>query len=207
MEAVAESKDFSFPDEELKVLEFWEKIDAFQQQLERRKGSPSYVFYDGPPFATGLPHYGHLLAGSIKARCPDLHRKQELICSLPACHWLPALPSGACHFAACIQPALYAGHCDAIRSCHRPLLPQEIRVCCEPHSAAPVTLSSSWCMLCNVHCSWHCILLHAGHCIHSCMCLQHTNASRACPMLVHECGSTIGGTATVSLWSMRSTSC
>ena len=93
MESVPESKDFSFPDEELKILEFWEKIDAFQQQLERRKGSPSYVFYDGPPFATGLPHYGHLLAGSIKACCPDLQRTQELICCLPTCYRFPASAS------------------------------------------------------------------------------------------------------------------
>ena len=67
MEDVAESKDFSLPAEELKIQALWDEIDAFPQQVERRKGGPSYVFYDGPPFATGLPHYGHLLAGTIKA--------------------------------------------------------------------------------------------------------------------------------------------
>ena len=46
----------------------WDEMDAFAQQVERRKGGPSYIFYDGPPFATGLPHYGHLLAGTIKVR-------------------------------------------------------------------------------------------------------------------------------------------
>ncbi|KAL0738771.1 hypothetical protein Bca4012_014981 [Brassica carinata] len=61
-----EGKDFSFPREEEKVLSFWTHIDAFKTQLERTKHLPEYVFYDGPPFATGLPHYGHILAGTIK---------------------------------------------------------------------------------------------------------------------------------------------
>ena len=63
---VAEGKSFSFPKEERQVLAFWEEIDAFQQQLKRTEGQPEYIFYDGPPFATGLPHYGHILAGTIK---------------------------------------------------------------------------------------------------------------------------------------------
>ncbi|KAG2239750.1 hypothetical protein Bca52824_091447 [Brassica carinata] len=66
MEEVGEGKDFSFPREEEKVLSFWTHIDAFKTQLERTKHLPEYVFYDGPPFATGLPHYGHILAGTIK---------------------------------------------------------------------------------------------------------------------------------------------
>eukprot|EP00892_Ulva_mutabilis_P011660 jgi/Ulvmu1/8867/UM049_0049.1 len=66
MESAVEGKDFNFPEEEKKVLEFWERIDAFKQQLERTKGCKEYVFFDGPPFATGLPHYGHILAGTIK---------------------------------------------------------------------------------------------------------------------------------------------
>lgn len=41
-------------------------IDAFKEQLRRTEGKPEYSFYDGPPFATGLPHYGHLLAGTLK---------------------------------------------------------------------------------------------------------------------------------------------
>jgi isoleucyl-tRNA synthetase len=47
-------------------LKYWESIDAFQKQLQLSKGRPEFIFYDGPPFATGLPHYGHLLAGTIK---------------------------------------------------------------------------------------------------------------------------------------------
>jgi len=56
----------SFPKEEKKTLAYWEEIDAFQEALRQSKGKPEYVFYDGPPFATGLPHYGHILAGTIK---------------------------------------------------------------------------------------------------------------------------------------------
>lgn len=45
-----------------------QEIDAFKEQLRRTEGKPEYSFYDGPPFATGLPHYGHLLAGTLKVR-------------------------------------------------------------------------------------------------------------------------------------------
>ncbi|XP_024517008.1 isoleucine--tRNA ligase, cytoplasmic isoform X2 [Selaginella moellendorffii] len=66
MESVPEGKDFSFPKKEEEILQLWSKLDAFQTQLKRSEGRPEYVFYDGPPFATGLPHYGHILAGTIK---------------------------------------------------------------------------------------------------------------------------------------------
>lgn len=55
-----------FPTEEEKVLEYWNEIGAFQKQLELSEGKPEFTFYDGPPFATGLPHYGHIAAGTIK---------------------------------------------------------------------------------------------------------------------------------------------
>ncbi|KNC64975.1 hypothetical protein SARC_18318, partial [Sphaeroforma arctica JP610] len=57
---------YSFPGEELSVLKLWEELDAFKTQLKLSEGRPEFSFYDGPPFATGLPHYGHLLAGTIK---------------------------------------------------------------------------------------------------------------------------------------------
>ncbi|KAI0069288.1 isoleucine-tRNA ligase [Artomyces pyxidatus] len=60
------SAQFNFPKEEEKVIEFWREIDAFKTSLKLSEGRPEYSFYDGPPFATGLPHYGHLLAGTIK---------------------------------------------------------------------------------------------------------------------------------------------
>jgi len=56
----------SFPKEEEKVIEYWDKIDAFKKQLELTKDLPPWTFFDGPPFATGLPHYGHIAVGAIK---------------------------------------------------------------------------------------------------------------------------------------------
>lgn len=56
----------NFPKEETEILELWKKIDAFKTSLKLSEGKPRYSFYDGPPFATGLPHYGHILAGTIK---------------------------------------------------------------------------------------------------------------------------------------------
>jgi isoleucyl-tRNA synthetase len=58
----------SFPQREEKVLKFWQKQEIFEKSLE--KGDELFSFYDGPPFATGLPHYGHLLAGTIKDVVP-----------------------------------------------------------------------------------------------------------------------------------------
>jgi isoleucyl-tRNA synthetase len=60
----------SFPDRELGILEFWEREKIFKRSLEETKNGPSFSFYDGPPFATGLPHYGHLLAGTMKDVIP-----------------------------------------------------------------------------------------------------------------------------------------
>ncbi|XP_076447900.1 isoleucine--tRNA ligase, cytoplasmic-like [Babylonia areolata] len=62
----ATSDNISFPEEEEKIYQFWKEIDAFRTSLKLSKGRPKYSFYDGPPFATGLPHYGHILAGTIK---------------------------------------------------------------------------------------------------------------------------------------------
>lgn len=61
-------RSFSFAKEEEKVLQLWDDIEAFSRSIEQRKNSSAkaYTFYDGPPFATGLPHYGHMVASSIK---------------------------------------------------------------------------------------------------------------------------------------------
>ncbi|XP_038221814.1 isoleucine--tRNA ligase, cytoplasmic [Zerene cesonia] len=59
-------ENIDFPKEEENVLKFWKEIEAFQTCLKQSKNKPRYSFYDGPPFATGLPHYGHVLAGTIK---------------------------------------------------------------------------------------------------------------------------------------------
>jgi isoleucyl-tRNA synthetase len=60
----------SFPKEEENILKHWQEIDAFHRQLDLTKGKPRFTFYDGPPFATGLPHYGHLLISTIKDVIP-----------------------------------------------------------------------------------------------------------------------------------------
>ena len=56
----------SFPKNEEQIVLFWREIKAFETQLEKTKNCPVYTFYDGPPFATGMPHYGHLIAGGLK---------------------------------------------------------------------------------------------------------------------------------------------
>jgi isoleucyl-tRNA synthetase len=59
-----------FPAIETEVLAFWESDDTFQASIDLREGAPEWVFYDGPPFANGLPHYGHLLTGYAKDLFP-----------------------------------------------------------------------------------------------------------------------------------------
>lgn len=58
------------PKLEKSVLDKWEKENTFNQSITTRPKSAPYVFYDGPPFATGMPHYGHLLASTIKDVVP-----------------------------------------------------------------------------------------------------------------------------------------
>ncbi|MCU0608347.1 MAG: isoleucine--tRNA ligase [Chitinispirillaceae bacterium] len=60
----------SFPTVEENVLRFWKENNIFQAALDKTASGKAFVFYDGPPFATGLPHYGHLLAGTIKDIIP-----------------------------------------------------------------------------------------------------------------------------------------
>lgn len=60
----------NFPEMERAILAFWQEVEAFEQSNLRREGGEAFVFYDGPPFATGTPHYGHLLAGTIKDIVP-----------------------------------------------------------------------------------------------------------------------------------------
>ena len=63
-----------FPRVEADILEFWQKDGTFVASVESRDPGPdganTYVFYDGPPFANGLPHYGHLVTGFVKDAIP-----------------------------------------------------------------------------------------------------------------------------------------
>lgn len=60
----------SFPAREERILSFWKEKGVFEKSLKQRESGPVFSFYDGPPFATGLPHYGHLLAGTLKDVIP-----------------------------------------------------------------------------------------------------------------------------------------
>ncbi|MFT4201189.1 isoleucine--tRNA ligase [Gordonia sp. (in: high G+C Gram-positive bacteria)] len=59
-----------FPDIEQSVLDYWDADDTFAASIANRADAPEFVFYDGPPFANGLPHYGHLLTGYVKDVVP-----------------------------------------------------------------------------------------------------------------------------------------
>lgn len=60
----------SFPDLEERVLAYWAENDTFRRTIANRADAEEFVFYDGPPFANGLPHYGHLLTGYVKDLVP-----------------------------------------------------------------------------------------------------------------------------------------
>ncbi len=57
-------------DNEKKILKFWEDNNIFQKSVEKEAPNGDYVFYDGPPFATGLPHYGHIVGSLMKDVVP-----------------------------------------------------------------------------------------------------------------------------------------
>jgi isoleucyl-tRNA synthetase len=65
---VADKPNFS--EIEREVLAYWADDGTFEASVKARSGAPEYVFYDGPPFANGLPHYGHLLTGYVKDAVP-----------------------------------------------------------------------------------------------------------------------------------------
>ncbi|MCX7775852.1 MAG: isoleucine--tRNA ligase [Spirochaetaceae bacterium] len=60
----------NFPQQEESIVQFWEENDVFRASVSQREGAPDFVFYDGPPFATGLPHFGHFVPGTIKDIVP-----------------------------------------------------------------------------------------------------------------------------------------
>ncbi len=60
----------TFPELERSILAEWEADGTFRASIDNRSGGPEFVFYDGPPFANGLPHYGHLLTGYVKDLVP-----------------------------------------------------------------------------------------------------------------------------------------
>jgi len=59
-------RNYSIKENEEEIVKFWIDQQIFQKSIDQNKGNKPFIFYDGPPFATGTPHYGHILAGSIK---------------------------------------------------------------------------------------------------------------------------------------------
>lgn len=70
LEHSIQNDSFSFVQSEKEVIRFWEKNHIFEKSLEKTRNGVPYIFYDGPPFATGLPHHGHLLGGTLKDIVP-----------------------------------------------------------------------------------------------------------------------------------------
>ena len=59
-----------FPKQEEEILKYWKENDTFKKSVDQREGCEEYVFFDGPPFATGLPHFGHFIPSTIKDIIP-----------------------------------------------------------------------------------------------------------------------------------------
>ena len=83
---------YNYSEEENKILKFWEENKIFEKSLEKNKKQKAFVFYDGPPFATGTPHYGHLLQSVIKDAIPRYKTMQGFYVERQwgwDCHGLP----------------------------------------------------------------------------------------------------------------------
>lgn len=82
----------SFPKLEEEVLKFWHENKTFERSIDTRSECDEFAFYDGPPFATGTPHYGHILAGTMKDVIPRYQtmkaKRVERVFGWD-CHWLP----------------------------------------------------------------------------------------------------------------------
>lgn len=87
------SAKVSFPALEQEVLAYWEQDNTFEKSVENRRDAEEWVFYDGPPFANGMPHYGHILVSYVKdtiARFQTMNGKRVERRLGWDCHGLPA---------------------------------------------------------------------------------------------------------------------
>ncbi len=78
---------------EAEVIERWKRDDTYERSIEQRAGGPVFTFFDGPPFANGRPHYGHLLTGAVKDAIPRFKTMQGFVVDRTFgwdCHGLPA---------------------------------------------------------------------------------------------------------------------
>jgi len=83
---------FDFPKNEERILKFWQDNKIFEKTLRKTKDKKPFVFFDGPPFATGTPHYGHLLQSAIKDVIPRYKTMQGFYVERQwgwDCHGLP----------------------------------------------------------------------------------------------------------------------
>ena len=83
---------YNYSEIENKILKFWQEKKIFEKTLEKTKKRKAFVFYDGPPFATGTPHYGHLLQSVIKDAIPRYKTMQGFYVERQwgwDCHGLP----------------------------------------------------------------------------------------------------------------------
>ncbi len=85
----------SFPKIEETIGAWWKENRIFERSIEQRReqGAPEFVFYDGPPFANGLPHYGHLVTGFVKDLVPRYQTMRGKVVDRRFgwdCHGLPA---------------------------------------------------------------------------------------------------------------------
>jgi isoleucyl-tRNA synthetase len=69
-EVAQQPENFSFSQAERNILKLWEKKEIFKKSLDKTRSGKNYIFYDGPPFATGLPHHGHIVASTLKDVVP-----------------------------------------------------------------------------------------------------------------------------------------
>ena len=83
----------SFPEMEKEIIRYWEENRTFEKSVAQREGADEFVFYDGPPFANGLPHYGHIMVSYVKdtiARFQTMAGKKVDRRLGWDCHGLPA---------------------------------------------------------------------------------------------------------------------
>ena len=83
----------NFPEMEKNILRFWEDDKTFEKSVHNRDGAAEFVFYDGPPFANGTPHYGHIMVSYVKdavARFQTMNGKKVERRLGWDCHGLPA---------------------------------------------------------------------------------------------------------------------
>ena len=86
------NNQFSFVAAEKTILQYWNEEQIFEESLKKTENCEPYIFYDGPPFATGLPHHGHLVASTIKDIIPRYFTMQGRYVSRRwgwDCHGLP----------------------------------------------------------------------------------------------------------------------